>query len=184
MNKHLLLILLGFVSFGVSAEEEKTIVCIMDGKSDEYVKSSNSRQVKVTQTIKFNESNVTSFKHDFLTDYDFLERELWDYGFKNDKLGFQSSISDDEITISITEKENDYQNRSENLFVNWVRWDLTINRKSGVGKVYGSLAYRIYDTPPFSTSTLTLEEIKASPSNFYNMSYSAFGDCSLSKNKF
>ena len=66
-----------FGSYGAFADEEKTIVCIMDGQSKEYVKSSYSRQLKVSQTIKFNESNVTNFKHDFLTEDVFNEQSLW-----------------------------------------------------------------------------------------------------------
>ena len=172
-----------FGSFGVFADEEKTIVCIMDGQSKEYVESSYSRQLKVSQTIKFNESNVTKFKHDFLTEDVFNEQSLWNYGFENNKLDFESSMSDDEITISITEIENNYQHIAQNVFVNWVRYNLTINRKSGIGKVEGSLGYRVYNTP-ITTSAPTLEEIKASPFDFHNIDYSAYGNCSLSKNKF
>ena len=182
--KNILLTLMVFGSFGAFAEDnETTIVCVLDGKSDEYIDRQSSRAVKVTQTIKFTPSMVTGFKQDFLSDYDFLEGTIWRHGFTNNKLDIKPSINNDEIKILLVQKDDNYQSSGQNMFIQWVQYELLVNRKSGIGKVDASLAYTVYDTTHFRTAP-TIEEIKASKSTFYNLSYSAYGECTKGKNKF
>jgi hypothetical protein len=180
--KHLLtLLLLSPLAF--AEEIDTTIVCVLDGKSDEYIDRQSSRAVKVTQTIQFTPSMVTSFKQDFLSDYDFLEASIWQHGFANNKLEIKPTINNNEIKILLVQKDNNYQHSSNNVFIQWVQYELLVNRKSGIGKVDASLAYTIYDTPLFPAEP-SIEEIKASKSTFYNLSYSAYGECTKGKNKF
>ena len=181
--KQILLTLLLLSPLAFAEDNETTIVCVLDGKSDERIGSQGSRAVKVTQTIKFTPSMVISFKQDFLSDYDFNEGIIWQHGFANNKLEIEPTINNDEIKILLVQKDNNYQHSGRNMLIQWVQYELLINRKSGIGKVDASLAYRIYDIPLFETE-LTLEEIKASESTFYNFNYSAYGECTKGNNKF
>jgi len=181
--KHILLTLLLLSPLAFAEDNETTIVCVLDGKSDEYIDRQSNRAVKVTQTIKFTPSMVTSFKQDFLSDYDFLEETIWQHGFANNKLEMKPTINNDEIKILLVQKDNIYQHSAKSMFIHNVNYELLVNRKSGIGKVEASLSYTIYDIPLFETE-LTLDEIKASESTFYNFNYSANGKCTKAKNKF
>lgn len=190
MKKHLpvLVTLLTFGSFSVVGDDEKTIVCLMDGKSKQnvYYSSANPmissiNPVKISLTIRIDSSKVKSFKHKFLTDNEFHQPSIWQHGIENNKIDYETSITDDEIIISLTERDQGYQHSAINVFIFGVRYKLNIDRKTGIGKVDASLNSRVYDLP---VSGLDLENMKTFDYENHNIDYSAFGDCSLSKNKF
>lgn len=162
------IILLMFSSFSFSdVDENTTIVCLLDGVTDE---KGNSRNIKLQQLVTFNEFKVITFKNEFLTDYDFLEGDIWSHGLKSKDLRVSDALSENEITISIRSSEQ-YQ-RDGNLTVNWIIWDLIVNRKSGIATVRASYAYTIDNT------SIGLDK------EFIMISYSGFGNCVKSKNKF
>ena len=76
-----LLTLLPLSPLAFAEEIDTIIVCVLDGKSDEYIDRQSSRALKATQTIKFTPSMVTNLKQDFLSDYDLNEGAIWRHGF-------------------------------------------------------------------------------------------------------
>tara|TARA_B100001758_G_C18063906_1_gene429589 strand:+ start:135 stop:626 length:492 start_codon:yes stop_codon:yes gene_type:complete len=163
MKKMILLSALLF-SFNGWAENT-TIVCLLDGESDESTGiGRGSREIKLQQTIIFDSKSVSSFNNLFLTDYDFLEYSTLNKGLEKGMLEITSSVTENEIVFSIRDKGNYYT--ADNSEVNWVIYDLTINRKSGVAKTSASYAHTINE------------------SDIVRYSYSAFGNCNKSKNKF
>ena len=163
MNKLLTLLLISPLAF---AEDIKTVVCILDGDSDEYLNGSySSRDVKLSIIVKYTESDVTNFQSRFLSDYDFSEGHIISDAQKKSNLSITSEINEDEININLALKENWVENKSWNLTPGWLNHQLSLNRATGVGKLDASLAYSV-------------------DSDNYLIDYVAIGECNLAKNKF
>jgi len=166
------LLVLLLASPSVLSEDVKntTIVCLVDGETDE--RNGYSREIKLQQMVTFNPLGVVSFKNDFLSDYDFLESHIWSNGFRQEKLELNNSVTENEIVISV--KSSEKYDASSTLLINWIIWDLTINRKSGVAKTEASYSYTIDNTGVRSGLSKDIVMV----------SYSGFGNCSKSENKF
>ena len=164
--KKIFLILLAFGSFEAFAEDDKTVVCVLDGDSDEYYNGVNSsRDVKLSVIVKYNPSGVTNFQNRFLSDYDFIQGRIISDAQKKSNLSVTTEINEDEININLALKEAWVKDKSWNLTPGWLNYQLLLNRKTGIGKVDASLAYKI-------------------DSDNYRVSYVVVGDCNIAKNKF
>ena len=170
-SKTLLTISLLFFSTIIFSEESKntTIVCVIDGETKENY-GTYSREIKIQDTVEFNDTGVVSFKHDFLTSYDFLESQIWGLGNVKKALNYDHSVTEDEITISL--RSSGKFQESKNFIILSAYWDLMINRKSGIAKTEASYRYIIDNT-----------DVGLEKETIY-VTYSGFGDCTRAANKF
>jgi len=160
MKKYLLLFLTFL--FCSPSYAATTIVCLMDGKTEELRKSSSSREIKLQQTVSFNDNYVERFDNQFLTDYDFFESHIISQGRIAAKLSLDSEISEDRISLTLANTEK--YGLAKNGGLNWFLLSLEINRLTGIGKIEGSISYW---TIPYQKDERENEII----------SYSAYGNC-------
>ena len=166
--KNILITLLVFGSFGLVADEEKTIVCVLEGNSEEhYLGYRDSRDVKKSHIVKFNSEEVVKFESRFLSDYDFLEGSIFTHHYENSNIEYLPRVTDDEIIIDMTLKEAWTKFDSWNVSVGWYNNEFVINRKTGIGKQSVSIGFRIDEE---ATAT--------------RYSYVITGVCEKAKNKF
>ena len=163
--KNILITLMVFGGLAFAADDEKTIVCVLEGNSQEYSGYRSSREVKKSNIVKFNSEEVINFQSRFLSDYDFLENSIFTHHYENSNIEYLPRVTADEIIIDMTLKEAWTKNDSWNVSVGWYNNEFVINRKTGIGKQSVSIGFKLD------------EEV-----NRY--SYVVTGDCENAENKF
>jgi hypothetical protein len=112
--------------------QEITLTCVLSGfgKLDW---DDTPRPVKIEQIIGFQEGQVTSAVHRFISDYDYLEHSVMDDGKKFGWLGWMSIFSDHEIRWeSFIRGSVPKTSTAKNMENHEYRADFWVSRKTGL----------------------------------------------------
>jgi hypothetical protein len=128
-------LLVGSVSVSYAEKNDITkLSCLFEGQGFQtFLGQSSNYDVKIEQTLDFNNSEVTNELFRFISDYDFIEPFTTDDGRRYGWLVYETIVSENFIMFRSKTIGDTMKSSAKNTKHKYFKTELTINRNTGFG---------------------------------------------------